>query len=97
MEGDGGREGVCYIARKTFSTNVIDFDLDHPKSAVFNSPTCIFLFYCFLEDIDDCTEQPCHNGGTCVDDVNDYSCICADGYTGKNCDIGKDLFKLRND
>lgn len=48
----------------------------------------IFLFY--LADIDDCVGEPCLNEGTCIDAVNDYSCTCAVGYTGKNCAIGNE-------
>lgn len=46
-------------------------------------------FLCFVADIDDCANHPCNNGGTCVDIVNGYTCKCIDGYTGKNCNIGK--------
>ena len=46
-------------------------------------------------DIDDCAVQRCQNGGTCIDAVNDYTCNCVDGYTGKNCSIGTiNLFVL---
>ena len=49
------------------------------------------LFYpsLIIADIDDCAVQPCQNGATCIDAVNDYTCNCVDGYTGKNCSIGK--------
>lgn len=43
----------------------------------------------FFLDIDDCAGQPCLNGGTCIDRLNDYTCICAVGYHGKNCNSGK--------
>ena len=36
-------------------------------------------------NIDDCESTPCANGGQCIDDVADYSCVCEQGYTGKNC------------
>ena len=30
--------------------------------------------------------EPCQNGGTCNDSANGYMCLCADGYTGNNCE-----------
>ena len=62
-----------------------------------NRVLCILLlailalnFLCLrFADIDDCAVQPCHNGGICIDAVNDYTCNCAVGYTGKNCSVGK--------
>ena len=42
----------------------------------------------FCLDIKECSSNPCANNGTCIDLINDYSCICAAGYTGKNCTIG---------
>ena len=38
-----------------------------------------------ISDIDDCANNPCQNGATCRDQVNNYTCTCADGYTGTNC------------
>ena len=42
-------------------------------------------------DIDDCDANQCENGGTCQDEINAYSCVCAPGYTGNNCEIGNDF------
>ena len=36
-------------------------------------------------DIDDCNHMDCGHGATCVDGVNTYTCTCAMGYTGPNC------------
>jgi hypothetical protein len=36
--------------------------------------------------INDCVGNPCQNGGACVDGVNAYTCTCAAGYTGTNCE-----------
>ncbi|XP_035661274.1 uncharacterized protein LOC118405716 [Branchiostoma floridae] len=37
------------------------------------------------EDIDECESSPCENDGTCVDDINSYTCTCPPGYGGDNC------------
>ena len=39
-------------------------------------------------DINDCDPNPCVNGGTCTDLENGYSCECAPGYDGPNCNTG---------
>lgn len=41
-------------------------------------------------NIDDCESSPCINGGTCKDEIKDYSCDCPNGYTGKACHIDID-------
>ncbi|XP_047299274.1 fibulin-7 isoform X2 [Homo sapiens] len=35
--------------------------------------------------ISECSSQPCQNGGTCVEGVNQYRCICPPGRTGNRC------------
>ena len=40
--------------------------------------------------IDDCSPNPCLNGGICIDGINDYTCECVAGYTGKNCSTNID-------
>lgn len=37
--------------------------------------------------------NPCQNGGTCIDQLNDYSCACVRGYSGKNCEVNIDECK----
>ena len=60
---------------------------------------CVYIFNCkysdsnlyispYFLDIDDCESNPCHNGGTCKDGINSYTCICPPGYTRHDCETG---------
>ncbi|XP_067851680.1 sushi, nidogen and EGF-like domain-containing protein 1 isoform X2 [Heptranchias perlo] len=42
------------------------------------APTC--------EEIDECSSQPCLNGGTCKDGVDTFVCECQKEYTGSICE-----------
>ncbi|XP_056147027.1 protein crumbs homolog 2-like [Lampris incognitus] len=35
---------------------------------------------------DTCQVEPCHNGGECTITFNDFTCVCAEQYTGKTCE-----------
>lgn len=37
-------------------------------------------------NVDECARNPCANGSTCIDRINDYTCTCPPGYTGRHCD-----------
>src|SRR5690606_1392004 len=37
-------------------------------------------------NIDDCTPNPCQNGGTCIDGVDDFSCECTPEWGGELCE-----------
>ena len=39
-------------------------------------------------DIDECASNPCERNGTCVDERDDFECICPPGFKGKTCNIG---------
>lgn len=41
-----------------------------------------------LTDIDECLSHACQNDATCVDGINDYTCICVTGYEGEFCETG---------
>lgn len=42
-------------------------------------------------NIDDCASNPCRNGGTCFDRINNYSCTCTLGFSGKDCTVHASL------
>ena len=46
---------------------------------------------CSILDINECESAPCMNNGTCIDEVNSYSCECMPGYTGSTCETGMRL------
>uniref|UniRef100_A0A8C5QP46 Delta-like protein n=1 Tax=Leptobrachium leishanense TaxID=445787 RepID=A0A8C5QP46_9ANUR len=42
--------------------------------------------YCH-ENINDCLDNPCKNGGTCTDEIDSFKCFCPNGFGGELCDI----------
>ena len=47
------------------------------------------LFAHVYADIDECADNNCTNGATCVDGVNGYTCTCTSGYNDTYCETGK--------
>lgn len=41
-------------------------------------------------DIDECSTNPCLNGGTCHDHINSFKCSCQMGFTGTRCQTNID-------
>lgn len=52
-----------------------------PGGSVRAGGTCV--------NVNECLENPCLNGGTCVDrePARRYDCVCAFGYTGHDCEL----------
>ncbi|XP_065194308.1 fibropellin-3-like [Sycon ciliatum] len=52
----------------------------------------LHLFFTFFisADINECSSNPCNNGGSCHDQVSRYVCDCLAGYTGEHCDTDLD-------
>lgn len=38
-------------------------------------------------EINECLSEPCHNGGTCTDQLAGFTCECSEEYTGQQCDV----------
>ena len=78
---------LCFVTVSVGFTKVI-FTLDEFLKTALGSlqQRCIYRstspLFC-TSDIDDCDERPCQNGGNFTDEVNDFSCDCVAGYTGK--------------
>ncbi|MGH0146674.1 UNVERIFIED_CONTAM: hypothetical protein FKN15_039617 [Acipenser sinensis] len=39
-----------------------------------------------IPDIDECQSNPCQNGGTCIDGINSFTCMCLPSYAGTVCE-----------
>ena len=47
-----------------------------------------------FSDVNECLMYPCQNGATCNNLDGSYECICAEGWTGVNCQIGMYTFSI---
>lgn len=54
-----------------------------------NCDRCITGFVGINCDVnfDDCSPNPCLNGGTCFDEVNGYTCLCKNNFLGNRCQV----------
>lgn len=61
----------------------------------FIVPTCAITAKLLKKD--ECADQPCLNGGTCLDSFGQFICLCTSGWQGKRCDQDVDECKLYSD
>ena len=43
----------------------------------------------YILDVNECASNPCQNAGSCVDGLLSYSCMCAQGLEGDDCERGE--------
>lgn len=41
-------------------------------------------------EVDECASAPCLHGGSCLDGVGSYRCVCSPGYAGASCQLDLD-------
>ena len=53
--------------------------------------TCLKVMCSSLlsSDVNECVENPCHNGATCNDRVGYFTCTCPPQFTGSRCEVGE--------
>ena len=49
---------------------------------------CVKLISYHCVDKNECLSNPCLNSGTCEDGANSYTCTCAPGFSGHDCETG---------
>ena len=53
--------------------------------------TTVKNFILLFTDINECSNNPCKNGASCVNLGGSYRCDCKSGYTGSNCETGNHI------
>ena len=86
--------GVCNVTAAGFkctcSPGLVGSVCEHGGICYCGHDVCTLwcdIMTC-LVDVSSCGRYPCRNGGTCRNVPNDYVCVCADGFTGKQCEEG---------
>ena len=84
---------VVRIWQNRFSNDVARLIciLGHPLLCICDTGPLLTWLILFL-DVDECAANvtnPCANNGTCMNSYGSYYCVCANGWTGVNCTIGK--------
>ena len=67
---------------------VLQLQYKHQRDQCHVRTTVFYQTTYFVSEVDECSSNPCENGGTCIDGINEYSCQCVAGYIGANCETG---------
>uniref|UniRef100_A0A3Q4N894 Coagulation factor IX n=1 Tax=Neolamprologus brichardi TaxID=32507 RepID=A0A3Q4N894_NEOBR len=63
-------------------------DLEEARET-FENDEKTMEFWAGYTDGNQCMSGPCLNQGSCKDILGSYTCTCASGFTGSNCEIGE--------
>ena len=53
---------------------------------LWQSLDILFTVASFCTETDECQSNPCQNGGTCVDGVYSFTCVCPTFHAGQRCE-----------
>lgn len=57
---------------------------------------CFFSAFIHAVTVTPCSSEPCLNSAECFDNgVDNYACVCPDGFTGDNCENGNKINELK--
>lgn len=64
------------------------------RKIVFSLPN--IKQFMFLSAINECSSNPCLNGGACIDGPASFICFCSNGFIGTRCEeLGKSKYPYR--
>uniref|UniRef100_A0ABM5FVC3 Coagulation factor VII n=1 Tax=Pogona vitticeps TaxID=103695 RepID=A0ABM5FVC3_9SAUR len=58
---------------------------------IFKDKKRTMEFWTYYIDPNQCDSNPCQNGGTCIDEYQNYICICPRHHEGRHCEIGPEI------
>eukprot|EP00064_Thunnus_orientalis_P009275 superscaffoldBa00001166_g9298 len=58
----------------------------HPHTDIYSDKTVLATTSPMMPNIDECQSNPCRNGGTCVDGLASFTCVCLPSYSGLYCE-----------